>query len=330
MRAVRIHEPGGPEQLRYEEVPDPLIERPGQVKVAIRAAGVNPVDTKVRQRGPMFAEGLPFIPGCDAAGEIVEVGSEVTDRAVGDRVFFCYGGLGSAPGTYAEFAVVDAERARPLPDAVDFNTAAAAPLVAITAWESLFDRARLQPDQTLLVHAGAGGVGHVALQLARLQGARIATTVGSRNRLGFVGGLGAEEIIVYTERDFVDATLAWTDGRGVDVALDTVGGATWRRTVEAVAHYGDLVTLLNPGQVDLTEARTRNLRLSFELMLTPQLRGLTEALDHQGEILDQCARWLASGELRVEVEESLALEQVVEAHRRLEAGGMQGKVVLRP
>ncbi|MFP4606162.1 MAG: zinc-dependent alcohol dehydrogenase family protein [Thiohalospira sp.] len=330
MKAVRIHEPGGPEQLRYEEVPEPAIERPGQVKVAIRAAGVNPVDTKVRAKGPMFAGGLPFIPGCDAAGEIVEVGEGVTDRAVGERVFFCYGGLGGAPGTYAEYAVVDAERARPLPDAVDFATAAAAPLVSITAWESLFDRARLQSGQSLLVHAGAGGVGHVALQMARLQGARIATTVGSRDRIGFVGGLGAEEIIVYTERDFVDATLAWTDGRGVDVALDTVGGATWRRTVEAVAHYGDLVTLLNPGEVDLTEARTRNLRLSFELMLTPQLRGLGEALAHQGTILDQCARWLESGDLRVEVAETLALEQVVEAHRRLEAGGMQGKVVLRP
>ncbi|MGM0412626.1 MAG: zinc-binding dehydrogenase [Pseudomonadota bacterium] len=330
MRAVRVHEPGGAEQLRYEEVPEPAIERPGQVKVAIRAAGVNPVDTKVRQRGPMFAEGLPFIPGCDAAGEIVEVGEGVTDRAVGDRVFLCYGGLGAAPGTYAEYTVVDAARARPLPESVDFTTAAAAPLVAITAWESLFDRARLQADQTALIHAGAGGVGHVALQLARLQGARTATTVGSRDRIGFVGGLGAEEIIIYTERDFVDATLAWTDGRGVDVALDTVGGATWRRTVEAVAHYGDLVTLLNPGEVDLTEARTRNLRLSFELMLTPQLRGLPEALDHQGTILDRCAQWLDSSDLQVEVAETLALEQVVEAHQRLEAGGMQGKIVLRP
>ena len=330
MKAIRIHEPGPAEQLRYEEVPDPVVERPGQVKVAIRAAGVNPVDTKVRRGGPMFPDGLPFIPGCDAAGEIVEVGEGVSDRAVGDRVFLCYGGLGAAPGTYAEYTVVDAARARPLPDSVDFDTAAAAPLVAITAWEALFERARLAAGQTVLIHAGAGGVGHVALQLARLQGARAATTVGSRERIGFVGGLGAEEIIIHTERDFVDAVMAWTEGHGVDVALDTVGGATWRRTVEAVAHYGDLVSLLNPGDVDLTEARTRNLRLSFELMLTPQLRGLGEALDHQGRILDRCAEWLDGGDLHLEVAETLPLEQVVEAHQRLEGGGMQGKFVLRP
>jgi NADPH2:quinone reductase len=157
----------------------------------------------------------------------------------------------------------------------------------------------------------------------------VATTVGSTGKAAFVGALGAEEIIPYRERDFIEAVNAWTDGRGVDVAFDTVGGATLQRTMEAVAHYGDVVTLLGaPEDMDWGEARNRNLRVGFELMLTPMIRDLPAARAHQGEILDRAGEAFDAGELQIHVGETLPLDQAVDAHRHIEAGHTQGKLVL--
>jgi NADPH2:quinone reductase len=257
------------------------------------------------------------------------VGPEVTGLAPGDEVWLCHGGLGGPVGNYAEYIVAEAAAVRPKPKTLTFVAAAAAPLVLITAWESLFDRAGLRPGQTVLIHGGAGGVGHVAIQLARIAGARVAATVSGPEKASFAHALGAEYTINYQEEDLVQAVMDWTAGRGVDIALDTVGPEVFRRTLPAMAHYGTLVTILDPGpDQDFKEARNRNLRIGFELMLTPMLRDLPEARAHQGEILDRCAEHIGRGELRIEVAETFPLEQAADAHRLIEEGHNRGKLVL--
>ncbi len=329
MRAIEIRETGAPHVLQLVERPRPEPTRPTELLVRLVAAGVNPVDTKLRSRGVLVPNGLPAVLGCDGAGVVEAVGEAVTRFRPGDAVWFCHGGLGGPEGNYAEYAVVDELIAQPKPESLDFVHAAAAPLVLITAWEALYDRARLSAGQTVLVHAGAGGVGHVAIQLARLAGARVGTTVSGPGKAELVHDLGAEFAVNYREEDLVEAVLAWTEGRGVDVALDTVGPEVFRRTLPAMAHYGDLVTILDPGpEVDWKEARNRNLRIGFELMLTPMLRDLPEARAHQGEILRRCGEWIDRGELRIQVSRTFPLEQAADAHRLIEEGHTLGKLVL--
>ena len=329
MKAIQMREPGGPEALAQVDLPVPVVSKPTDVLVKIKAAGVNPVDTKIRARGPFLPDTLTAVLGCDGAGIVAEVGDEVSRFKPGDAVWFCHGGLGGPHGNYAEYSLTDEALVQPMPKTLDFVQAAAAPLVLITAWEALFDRAGLHAGQTVLIHGGAGGVGHVAIQLARHAGARVATTVSGPEKAEFVHGLGAEHAINYRQEDVVAQVMEWTGGRGVDVALDTVGPEVFRATIPAMAVYGDLVTILDPGpNLDLKEARNRNLRLSLTLMLTPQLRGMPEALAHQGSILRQCGELIDAGKLRVHVAETFPLSKAAEAHRRLEAGGAQGKLVL--
>jgi NADPH2:quinone reductase len=327
MKAVVMAAPGGPEVLELKEIAEPAIASPTQIKVRIKAAGVNPVDTKIRGRGLLQGE-LPAVLGCDGAGEVVEVGEAVSRFKPGDAVWLCHGGLGGAQGNYAEFSVLDERHAEPKPANVDFVHAAAAPLVLITACESLITQARLAAGETVLIHAGAGGVGHVAIQIAKLQGARVITTVGSPEKAEFVRGLGADETILYREEDFVARTLELTGGKGADVIYDTVGPDIFKRSIEATAHYGRLVTLLDPGPADWKEARVRNLSVQFTLMLSPWLRNLEEHWARQNRILRQCAEWMDAGKLKIEVERTFPLAQAAEAHRLIEQGGTQGKIGL--
>lgn len=328
MKAILMRQPGGPEVLAETELPVPELQSPNDVLVRLHAAGINPVDTKIRAKGPMLPETLTAVLGCDGTGTVEAVGDAVTRFKPGDAVWYCHGGLGGPHGNYAEYAVVDESVAQPKPKSLTFVEAAAAPLVLITAWEALHDRARIEPEQTVLIHGGAGGVGHVAVQLARLAGARVATTVSGPEKAEFVHGLGAEYAIDYQQEDLAGAVADWTGGRGVDVCFDTVGPEVFARSIEIMAVYGDLVTILDPGAVSLKEARNRNLRLSLELMLTPQLKHMPEALAHQGEILRRCGELFDAGELRIAVADTYPLAAAGDAHRRLEAGGMQGKLVL--
>jgi NADPH:quinone reductase len=329
MRAIEIREIGGPAVLQPVERPAPGVSGPTDVLVRLAAAGVNPVDTKLRSRGPLVPDGLPMVPGCDGAGVVEAVGSEVTGLVSGDAVWLCHGGLGGPVGNYADYILAEAAGVRPKPESLTLVEAAAGPLVLITAWEALFDRAGLKAGQTVLIHAGAGGVGHVAIQLARIAGARVAATVSSPEKASFAHELGAEYTINYRDEDLVQAVMDWTSGRGVDVGFDTVGPEVFRRSIPAMAHYGSLITILDPGSdQDFKEARNRNLRIGFELMLTPMLRDLPEARAHQGEILDRCTDYIDRGDLRVEVSETFPLEQAADAHRRIEEGHTRGKLVL--
>lgn len=331
MKVVIMTEVGGPDRLQLCEAADPAIESPTQIKVRIRAAGVNPIDTKLRSRGLLYPDALPAVLGCDGAGEVVETGPDVDRFKPGDNVWFCHGGLGADQGNYAEYRVIGQQLARAMPASLGFETAAAGPLALITAWEALFDRARLSEGQTVLIHAGAGGVGHLAIQLAKIRGARVLTTVSHAEKARFVQELGADEVILYTQHDFAAQVNELTGGRGADVVLDTVGPEVFKQSIPCTAHYGDLVTLLDPGEgVAFKEARNRNLRISLTFMLAPHLRHLPEALARQGDILDQCARWIDAGLLRIAVGKQLSLERAAEAHRMIEEGHAMGKIVLVP
>jgi NADPH2:quinone reductase len=330
MKAVVMTGPGGPEVLEFVDIPDPEITHPGQVKVRLYAAGVNPIDTKLRGRGVFFENAYPAVLGCDGAGEIVAIGDAVVDFDVGDRVWFCHGGLGREQGNYAEYTVINADEVAFMPDSLEYAEAAAAPLVLITAWEALYERARIRAGQDVLIHAGAGGVGHVAIQLAALRGARVITTVGSEEKAELVTELGADEVIFYRQTDFVAAVNELTDGRGADVVLDTLGGEVFRHSIEATAHYGDLVTLLDPGtDVAWKEARNRNLRIGFELMLTPMLRDLPRARANHVDILNACAALFDAGQLEIQVSETLPLEKAALAHQHIEEGHTIGKRILQ-
>jgi NADPH2:quinone reductase len=182
----------------------------------------------------------------------------------------------------------------------------------------------------VLIHAGAGGVGHVAIQLAKLKGAEVCTTVSSQEKVRFVRQLGADHPILYTQTDFVKASLDWTGGEGVDLAFDTVGGKTFYDTFPAVRVYGDVVTILEPDSTHTNWkiARSRNLRISLELMLTPMFQGLVAAQQHQAEILQQCANWIDEGKLKIHLSQTFPLKDAAAAHKALESGSITGKIAL--
>jgi NADPH2:quinone reductase len=328
MKCMMMTAVGAPDVLALRDAPVP---QPGarEVRVRLKAAGVNPVDTKLRSRGTYYPEGLPAILGCDGAGVVESIGPEVTRFRQGDEVYFCSGGIGGAPGTYAQYAVVHEDYTAHKPRRLSFHEAAALPLVLITAWESLHDRARIAAGDEVLVHAGAGGVGHVAIQLARLAGARVCTTIRGAERARFAAELGAERCIDHAAEDFVAAVNAWSEHGGARIVFDTVGSATFARSFGATRYGGDVVTLLQPdANVEWKVARNRNLRVSFELMLTPMFQDLPAARVHQAQILEQGARLADAGQLRVHVSHVLPLADAARAHRLIEAGHMQGKVVL--
>ncbi|MDY6939246.1 MAG: zinc-dependent alcohol dehydrogenase family protein [Cyanobacteriota bacterium] len=332
MKAVVMTAAGNPDVLQLQEIPDPQIQTDTEILVRLRAAGVNPIDTKIRSRGAFYPDKSPHVLGCDGAGIVEAVGSRVDRFRVGDEVYFCNGGLGGPRGNYAEFAVVEQHCVARKPSHLSFAEAATAPLVLITAWESLYDRARVQAGQTVLVHAGAGGVGHVAIQLAKLQGTTVLTTVSSPEKAEFVRQLGADVPILYQQTDFATAVLEATDGEGVDTAFDTVGGDTFFQTCPAVKVYGDLVTILEPDAKlgNLKTARSRNLRISLELMLTPMLQNLLEEQERQGNILQQCTRLIEDGKLKIHLGKTFPLAEAAAAHQMLETGSMMGKIVLVP
>lgn len=328
MKTIMMTAFGGPDVLKIQDADEPEITSPTQIKVKLHAAGVNPVDTKIRRNGLFYPNPLPAILGCDGAGEVVAMGPAVDLFKPGDKVWFCHGGLGREQGNYAEYTVIDQRWACIMPKTLSFAEASAMPLVLITAWGGLYERGGLQSGQTVLIHAGAGGVGHVAIQLAKLKGARVITTVSSEQKAEFVRSLGADEVVIYKPNGFADAVNELTGGKGCDLVFDTVGPGVFKESIALTAHFGRLITLLDPGQLDLTEARLRNLLIGFELMLTPMLRDLMEARDKHVDILKQCAKWVDQGRLKVHVSHQLTLKDAVEAHKLIETGHVSGKIVL--
>ena len=328
MKSIIMTAIGNPKVLKFHDIDEPKISTPTQIKVRLKAAGINPVDAKIRRNGLLYDNALPAILGCDGAGEVVETGSAAYQFKPGDKVWFCNGGLGREQGNYAEYTVLDQRWVSLMPQTCSFTEAAALPLVLITAWGGLFDRGGLQSGQTVLIHAGAGGVGHVAIQLAKLTGARVITTVSSEQKADFVKTMGADEVIFYRQNNFADAVNELTAGKGADLILDTVGATVFKESIAATAYFGRLVTLLDPGELSLADARVRNLLIGFELMLTPMHRELPEARDKHLEILKQCAHWVDKGLLKAHISKILPLAETAKAHQLIETGHSTGKIVL--
>lgn len=330
MKAILMTAAGGTEVLQLREIETPRLPTPHHLLIKLAAAGVNPLDTKLRSKPVYYPDRLPTILGCDGAGIVTVIGSAVSRFKVGDAVYFNNGGIGDEPGCYAEYTALHEEYCAAKPANLSMQDSAALPLVLLTAWEALLERADLQAGQTILIHAASGGVGHIAVQLAHHLGARIAVTVSNAKKAGLAQGLGAEKIIFYKEQDFVQEVLRWTDGQGADVVFDTVGGETFLRSLQAARVGGKVVSLLATqlGATDVQLARLRNLSLCYELMLTPQLTRQHNERIRQRNILEQGAKLIEAGKLGVLVTHRLPLEQAAEAHRLIEQGGATGKIIL--
>lgn len=330
MKAILMTAAGDAGVLRLADIAIPDLPSAHHVRVRLVAAGINPLDAKLRAKPAYYPEKLPAILGCDGAGLVESVGAAVTRFKAGDAVYFCNGGLGDEPGCYAQYTTLHEEYCAAAPASIPLQEAAALPLVCITAQEALFWRARLQAGQTILIHAAAGGVGHIAVQLARIAGAKIAITASCSQKGALAQSLGAARIINYREQDFVQQTLEWTSGLGVDVVLDTAGGDTFLRSFGATRIGGKVVSLLSTpiSLADAQLARLRNLSLCYELMLTPQVLNLHEARIAQRKILEQCAKQIDAGELVVQISHRFPLEQAADAHRLIETGSLTGKIIL--
>jgi NADPH:quinone reductase len=330
MKAVLMTSPGGPDVLQVADVPVPALDDPHQLLVRVHAAGVNPVDTKIRQLHFYYPDHLPAVLGCDCAGVVEKVGAAVSRFRAGDEVYFFNHGLGREPGAYAEYTLVHEAYAARKPRRLSMVEAAAVPLVLITAWEAL-DRVALSAGDSILIHGGAGGVGHVAIQLARHRGAHVAATVSSPEKAQFVRGLGAENVIDYRKEDFVAAATRWAGGRGVDAVLDTVGGATFCRSFRALRLYGRVATLLSTASElkDVSAARLRNLTVAYVQMTAPAFLGDHGARCAQTAILEQGARLFDEAALEIVVSATLPLQRAVEAHQMVEEGHTLGKIVLQ-
>lgn len=305
MRAIRFHEFGGPEVLVLEEVPRPA-PKAKELLVRVLAAGVNPVDWKVRSgRLRALNPALPQIPGYDVAGIVAAVGPGVEGFAAGDRVM-AYLALGRGGG-YAEYATVPAKDCAKLGQEIAPATAAAVPLAALTAWQALFDTAKLSAGQSVLIHAGAGGVGHFAVQLAKERGARVLATASAKN-LEFLRELGADVAIDYEAQRFEEVA------QEVDVVLDAVGGDTQARSYGVLKRGGFLVSIVQPpdqGRLD-------------EL----GLRGAIILVQPNGAQLAEIAKLLETGRLEPHVSATYPLAEARKAQEASAAGHTRGKIVL--
>ena len=313
MKAIYFTTYGEPDVLQYGSLPDPA-PGPGEVRIRVRAAGVNPVDTKVR-RGLVqsrIPHVLPIVPGWDAAGEIDAVGSGVTRWKPGQAVYAYARKPVVQWGAYAEYLVLPETQVAAKPASLDWNEAASVPLAALTAWQSLFDTAGLERGQRVLIHAGAGGVGGFAIQLAKHAGCWVAATASAANR-DYVRSLGADEVIDYTAVDFRPAVRSMLPV-GVDVAYDTVGGDVQDRSAEVVRPGGVLVSILAFRDREAIEARGVSARYLF---VSPNV-----------EQLDKLAALFERGALRTRVSRVWPLEQAIEAHRQIQTGHTAGKLVL--
>lgn len=328
MRAAIVRQAGGPE-VEVVDLPEPEIKRPDQLLIRVKAASLNPIDYKVRRALDRFPVATPLILGHDGAGVVEAVGEGVSRFRPGDEVYFCQPPLNGRQGSHAQYAVVDEPLVARKPKALSFAEAAAAPLVLITAWEALYERVSLPEGEQVLIEAGGGGVGHLAVQLARLRGCRVATTVSTDEKANLAERAGAELLIRYQEQDVVAQVEAWTGGEGVAVAMDNVGGEVFARCVKAARIYGEVVTILEPPpEMAWWEARMRNLKIALEMMLMPVWLEKRELMRHQGEILERAAQLFDEGKLFVQVAARFPLEEIQKAYQLLETRPPAGKVVI--
>jgi len=322
MKAIRVHAPGGPEALRYEDVEQP-VPGPGQVLVKIEAAGLNFID--VYQRTGHYKVPVPFTLGQEAAGTVAAVGPGVTEPKVGDHVAYT-----TVLGAYAEYAVVPADRVVTLPDGVSAEQGAAAMLQGLTAHYLATTTYPLKPGDACLVHAAAGGTGLLLCQIAKLRGARVLGTVSTREKADLARGAGADEVILYTEQDFEAEVKRLTNGAGLQVIYDSVGKTTFEKGLNCLARRGTMVLFgQSSGPVGPFDPQVLNQKGSLFLTrptIVHYIATRAELVARAGDVLG----WIKNGKLNVRIERELPLAQAAEAHRLLEGRKTTGKVLLVP
>lgn len=301
---------------------------PGEVRIDVRATSINVVDTKIRGGMADIAPDSPIVLGCDVAGIVSAVGPGVIRFAVGDEIYGCAGGVKGRDGAYRDQMLADARLLARKPANLSFVESAALPLVAITAWQALVERAALRPGERVLVQGGTGGVGHVAVQLAKALGGIVHTTVSSEEKARIAVGLGADAAFDYRRIPVADYVAQHTDGDGYDVVFDTIGGDNITNSLEALAVNGRCVTIVSLGaQPDLTALHLKNARLDLVFMLVPMLTGL--GLERQGAILEKLAVLVESQRITPLLDERrFGLGEIGAAHAHLESGRAIGKVVI--
>jgi putative PIG3 family NAD(P)H quinone oxidoreductase len=325
MQAITVPSPGSADALVLTELPDPVPGR-GEVLISVAAAGVNHADLSQREGHYPVPPGAPAWPGLEVSGLIAEVGPGVTEWSVGDRVCALIPG-----GGYAERAIADATHVLPVPDGLDLVDAAGLPETLCTVWSNLVLIAHLRAGETVLVHGGSSGIGTTAIQLARALGCLVATTAGSAEKLAACAALGADILIDYRTEEFVERVLAETDGRGVDVVLDAIGGAYVERDLRALARGGRIVFIGDAGEgagtlpVGLLMGKWASIHGSLL-----RARPASEKTEIVASVRENAWPLVESGQLVPVIDSRYGFAEAATAHRRMESSAHIGKILLVP
>ena len=320
MKAVFIDAPGGADQLRYADVPQPTPAK-GQALVKIVTTGVNFID--VYFRTGLYKADPPVTLGMEASGVVEAVGEGVTEVAPGDRVAYAM-----ARGSYAEYAAVPSWQLVPLPDTVDFQSAAATMLQGMTAHYLTHSTWALKPGETCLIHAAAGGVGLILIQIAKMLGAKVIGTVGTDDKAVLAKQAGADHVVVYTRDDFQAEARAFTGGKGVDVVYDSVGASTFLKSLDSLRPRGMMVTYGNAsGPVPALEPLLLNQKGSL-FLTRPSLGHYAATRDELLWRSGDLFRWIGEGKLKLRIEHKYPLADAAQAHRDLEGRKTTGKLLL--
>lgn len=327
MQATIINQFGSPTVFETAEIPTPQV-LPNHVLIRVAATSVNPADTKIRQGAvPDLAPDFSAVLHGDVAGVVEAIGAGVTTFQPGDEVYACAGGVKGLGGALAEYLLADASLVAHKPKSLTMAEAAALPLVSITAWEGLIDRAQVQPGQTVLVYGATGGVGHIGVQLAKGAGATVYALVSSQEKGAIARELGADFTINYRQQPVEEFVAEHTDGWGFDVVFDTVGNDNLQNAFKAAKLNGTVVSTVSLSQQDLTLLHAKGLTLHLVYMLIPLLHGVGRS--RHGEILTQLAQLVDAGKVRPLLDSKVFnFSEVAKAHQRAESGQVIGKVVL--
>ncbi len=321
MKAVQITEYGGPDVMKYVDLPDP-IAGPEQAVVDIQAVGVNFTD--IYSREGVNPPGLPWVAGVEGAGVVRSVGAGVTNVAVGDNVAYC-----SFPGSYAEQAVVPAWRLIKMPDGLSTRDGAAVMLQGMTAHYLCHDTYPVQRGDRVLVHSGAGGVGLLLIQMCKMLGAYVYSTVSTDAKAELARGAGADPVILYTQQDFAEEIAKATDGAGLHAVFDAVGKDTFDQSVASLAPRGYMV-LYGQASGPVPPIDPRVLGNGSKFLTRPGLGDYTANREELDKRAGAVLGWVQSGQLKLRVEHTFTLSDAPEAHRQLAARATTGKIILTP
>ncbi len=322
MKGIQAHEIGGPDVLRYGELPE-LHPGPGEALVNIKAIGVNYTDVSSR-KGTNPPASLPWTPGREAAGVVKEVGPGVSEVVVGDRVAYAM-----CTGSYAEEAVVPSWLLVPLPEQMEFSTGAATMLQAMTAHFLTFGITQLNPGDRVLVHAGAGGVGLLLIQMLKRVGAQIFATVSTEAKADLAREAGADSVILYTQQDFEQEIEKGTEGQGLRIVFDAVGQTTFLKSIGCLGRRGHMV-LYGQASGAVPPFDSGLLRNGSCFLTRPGLGDYTATREELLHRANEVLGWVGSGELKLRIGLTLPLSEAVEAHRQLEGRETTGKILLMP